>query len=68
MPLPSFSGDRPRCWKCGYLGADTEWKPARSASYSARTSFQGECLIRTCIRCAYTWREATVPAPTVAAP
>lgn len=61
--LRPFSGDKPRCSKCGMRGAHTEWKPHTPAevSYSSvRKAAQPEHLRRTCIRCGYWWREDIV--------
>lgn len=61
--LPPFSGDRPRCRKCGVLGAHTEWQPRKAPVYD-RTQLvraaEDEHLRRSCIRCGYRWREDIV--------
>lgn len=55
---PPFSGDEPRCIKCGNEGAFTEWKPAEKLGGSV---LKEERLRRRCSRCDYEWNEATVP-------
>lgn len=49
-PLPPYSGEYPRCIKCGNLGAHTRFV----------TDMVGERLKRECARCDYAWDEATV--------
>lgn len=48
---PPFSGEYPRCVKCGNVGAHTRY---------AEVPVGGECLTRACRRCDYEWEEATV--------
>lgn len=56
-PLPPFSGDEPRCTKCGNEGAFTEWKPAEKMG---GTVLREERLRRRCARCDFGWDEAIV--------
>lgn len=62
--FPPFSGDDPRCPKCGNLGAYTTWRS--HGSYLGGGLIQGydpnERLCRACSRCDYHWDEAVVPA------
>lgn len=61
--LPPFSGDRPRCRKCGILGAHTEWIPHKGAVNDRGQLVRAavpEYLRRTCIRCGFVWREDIV--------
>ncbi|MFJ3812251.1 hypothetical protein ACIPWE_38550 [Streptomyces sp. NPDC090073] len=61
--LPPFSGDNPRCAKCGMRGAHTEWVPYRPPVYNGRAAerkAQPEHLRRACIRCGYRWQEDIV--------
>lgn len=64
MKLPPFSGDHPRCLKCGLRGAHTEWVPYRRAEHNHHHQRTREAvdehLRRTCIRCGYSWREDIV--------
>jgi hypothetical protein len=55
---PPFSGDDPRCIKCGNKGALTEWEEAEKLGSSV---LRAECLRRLCTRCGYGWDEAVVP-------
>ncbi|MFE6634675.1 hypothetical protein ACFVFT_14940 [Streptomyces tendae] len=52
-----FSGDAPRCVKCGNRGAYTEWKPAEKMG---NTVLREERLRRRCTRCDFEWDEAIV--------
>lgn len=64
--LPPFSGDKPRCRKCGMRGAHTEWQPYKSPVYDRSQCIRAEVeehLRRTCIRCGYHWREDVVRTP-----
>jgi ribosomal protein S27AE len=54
---PPFTGDNPRCVKCGNEGAYTEWKPAEKLG---STVLSEERLRRRCSRCDYEWDEATI--------
>ena len=54
---PPFSGDEPRCIKCGNEGAFTEWKPREKLGGAV---LREERLRRRCSRCDYGWDEATV--------
>lgn len=56
-PLPPFSGDEPRCVKCGNEGAFTEWKPAETLGTAV---LRDERLRRRCMRCDFGWDEAIV--------
>ncbi len=56
-PLPPFSGDEPRCTKCGNEVALTEWKPAEKLG---GTVLREERLRRRCARCDFGWDEAIV--------
>ncbi|MFJ6348628.1 hypothetical protein ACIQKB_04025 [Streptomyces sp. NPDC092046] len=47
-----YSGDNPRCKKCGNHGAYTR--------YHDGSDMRGERLGRQCSRCDYEWEEATV--------
>jgi hypothetical protein len=65
--LPPFSGDDPKCAKCGNSGASTEYRaygtcihgsgPETSIGFEAN-----ERLHRECRRCDYAWDEATTGA------
>lgn len=55
---PPFSGDEPRCIKCGNEGAYTEWKAAETLG---GTVLREERLRRRCARCDFGWDEAIVP-------
>jgi hypothetical protein len=55
--LPPFSGDEPRCIKCGNEGAFTAWKEAEKLGSSI---LKEERLRRSCSRCDYSWDEALV--------
>lgn len=57
-PYPPFSGDEPRCIKCGNEGAFTVWKPAEKLGGAI---LKEERLRRSCTRCDYGWDEAIVP-------
>jgi hypothetical protein len=63
-PLPSFSGDRPTCTKCGHNAATCTYRdfktstPVRLLNMAVYDGLT-ECLIRTCQRCGYQWDEAT---------
>jgi ribosomal protein S27AE len=61
--LPPFSGDEPRCIKCGNEGAITEWKAPEKLG---GTVLREEWLRRRCSRCGFGWDEATVPVEQVA--
>jgi hypothetical protein len=61
---PPFSGDEPRCIKCGNEEALTEWKPAEKLGGAL---LKEERLRRCCARCDYEWNEAVV-APKTGAP
>lgn len=56
--LPPFSGDDPRCIKCGNEGAFTEWKDAEKLGSAV---LREERLQRRCSRCDFGWDEALVP-------
>ena len=61
--LPPFSGDNPRCRKCGMRGAHTQWVAYQPPVYNGRAAerqAEPEHLRRTCIRCAYAWLEDVV--------
>lgn len=55
--LPPFSGDEPRCVKCGNLGAFTEFEAAQTLGGAVLAD---EKLLRRCTRCGYEWDEAIV--------
>jgi hypothetical protein len=64
--LPSFSGDRSACTKCGHKGAKTMYFPAGRSCIHLASSFRVtwglERLHRICERCHFAWDEACVPA------
>lgn len=58
---------RRKCVKCGYEGrwlTDGEARVIRAAADSKymRTQNDQECILRTCKRCGYQWKEACVDA------
>lgn len=62
--LPPFSGDRPRCVKCGHEGAATRFMGYGYCSHDSVTgsavigAFSNERLHRRCRNCDYEWDEA----------
>ena len=63
-PLPEYTGENPRCPKCGGHGAATEFQSVLSVGVYivAGVDMPDEWLTRTCMRCGYQWREACVSA------
>lgn len=55
---PPFSGDEPRCIKCGNEGAFTEYQADEKLGGNV---LRQERLRRRCARCDYSWDEAIVP-------
>lgn len=62
VELPPFSGDEPRCIKCGNLGATTKYLAHGRCLHGSDLVFVGyqpnERLHRECTRCSYSWDEA----------
>lgn len=54
MSLPPFSGEDPTCVKCGNVGASTTF-----SDRNLTNGLWGDRLVRACLRCGYTWDEAT---------
>ena len=62
-PLPSFSGDTPRCAKCGNEGASTHYRATGRCIHGSGMEIgahSNERLHRECLRCGYQWDEAIV--------
>ncbi|WP_431781739.1 hypothetical protein [Streptomyces chumphonensis] len=62
-PLPPFSGDTPRCTKCGHEGACTEYRAYGDCGHPADVVIgwtPNPRLCRTCRRCGHGWDEATL--------
>jgi hypothetical protein len=55
MAFPPFSGDDPTCVKCANVGASTEF-----SEQCKTTGLWGDRLVRQCLRCGFSWDEATV--------
>lgn len=66
-PLPPFSGDDPRCAKCGNKGAYTSYMATGRCMHQWPYDVIGfspnERLHRECSRCGHQWDEATIGDP-----
>ncbi len=58
---PATEGVQP-CVKCGWAGSvhGTRYLPPGAIDPSSAATMVGECLIRSCSRCGYTWAEAVL--------
>lgn len=64
--LPPFSGDEPRCSKCGNRQAGTVYRPSGQCLHDVDAVVGvgvhlNERLCRRCSRCDHAWDEAIVP-------